>query len=192
MSKAFATNPRGAAGRKPPQAAVGAGRKNSRAAKKALDKPAEPLVNFVQSPATPAEPQPATPVATETAPEAPSASTVQEHKMNLIFTRSKAERKDPRLVIFNFADGRPGSVQFLRTAFGDNIPETITMSGEFAEKTEKVAKAKETPEARKARLAALPKLTLAEKVAKAEARVAKMKAKLAGAAQPEPEAVGAM
>jgi rRNA maturation protein Rpf1 len=99
--------------------------------------------------------------------------------MDLTFTRSKAARKDDRLVIFNFADGRPGSVQFLRTAFPEQVPETITMSGDFAEKTERVAKAKETPEERKARLANLPKLTLAEKVAKAEERAAKLRAKLA-------------
>lgn len=105
-----------------------------------------------------------------------------EHTMNLTLKRSDAARKGVRLVIYNFTDGRAGSVQFLRTAFPkDAVPDTITMEGDFAEYVPKEAKVKETAAERKARLAALPKLTLAEKVARAEKRTADLRAKLAKA-----------
>lgn len=166
MSKVLATAPRNPKPRPP----AGKAARN-----KKLDKGTAVLVN---SPSLPANPP-----ALETAPAQPSATPTQpvvqeKKKMELTFVRSKAERKDSRLVIYNFADGRPGSVQFLRTAFPEQIPETITMSGDFAEK--------ETPEQRKARLASLPKLTVAEKVAKGEERLAKLRAKLA-AGQPAAE-----
>lgn len=59
-------------------------------------------------------------------------------------------------------------------------PATLEISGDFA--GARTAKVKETPEARKARLAALPKLTLAEKIARREEALAKLKAKAAKAA----------
>ena len=93
--------------------------------------------------------------------------------MVINLTRSTAPRKDARLVIFNL-EGRTGSVQFLKTLFNqDAIPATLTLTGEFA-----APKVKETPAERKARLALLPKLTPAERVAKMEERLANMKAKL--------------
>ena len=94
----------------------------------------------------------------------------------ITLVRSTAPRKDQRLVIYNI-QGRTGSVQFLSTLFGGsqtdqgNPPATLTLTGTFA-----APKPKETPEERKARLKAI---TPAERLAKMEARVAKMKAKLA-------------
>jgi hypothetical protein len=98
--------------------------------------------------------------------------------MDITLVRSNAQRKNPRLVIFNI-DGRPGSVQFFRTLFQDAIPAKLTLTGEFA-----APRVKETPEERKTRLKALPKLTPAERLAKMEERVAKMKAKVAAATTP--------
>lgn len=102
--------------------------------------------------------------------------------MNVTLTRSNANRKDDRLVIYNYSDSK-GSVQFLRSRFGETIPDELVLSGELGEP--KAPKEKETAEARKARLKALPKLTLAEKVQKAEERTAKLKAKMQAAAAKE-------
>ena len=73
----------------------------------------------------------------------------------ITLTRSTAPRKDQRLVIYNI-EGRKGSVQFLSTLFGSNqtaqgnpLP-TLTLTGVFAPPPKK-----ETPEERKARLAAI-------------------------------------
>src|SRR5262245_58105812 len=94
----------------------------------------------------------------------------------ITLVRSTAPRRDPRLVIYKL-EGRTGSVQFLSTLFGGNQkdqgnpPTTLTLTGTFA-----APKPKETPAERKARLAAI---TPAERLAKMEERVAKMKAKLA-------------
>jgi hypothetical protein len=94
--------------------------------------------------------------------------------MDIILTRSTAPRKDDRLVIFNI-EGRTGSVQFFKTLFNkDAVPATLKLTGDFA-----APKVKETPEERKARLKALPKPTPAERLAKMEERLARMRAKLA-------------
>jgi hypothetical protein len=97
--------------------------------------------------------------------------------MDINLVRSPKQRKNPRLVIFTI-EGRPGSVQFFRTLFPKDMPARLTLSGEFA-----APKVKETPEQRKARLKALPKLTPAERLARMEKRVANMRAKLAAAPQ---------
>ena len=92
--------------------------------------------------------------------------------MEITITRSKAARKTNRLVIFD--GGHLHGVQFLRTAFGETIPDTLKLTGEgFA-----APKVKETPEERKIRLAAIMP---AERLAKMEERVVKMKAKLVAA-----------
>jgi len=105
--------------------------------------------------------------------------------MTLNLVRSDSPRKDTRSVVFNI-EGRKASVAFPKTLFGANAPDKLSIEGEFADP--RTAKAPETKEERKARLAALPKLTLAEKIAKREEALSKMKAKLAGgdapAAQP--------
>src|SRR5258705_2813534 len=99
--------------------------------------------------------------------------------MEITLVRSAAQRKDPRLVIFNI-EGRPGSVQCFRALFPkDAVPATLTLAGAFA-----LPKPKETPEERKARLKALPKLTSQQKLAKMEERLAKMKSKLVAAPAP--------
>lgn len=67
-------------------------------------------------------------------------------------------------------------MQFFRTLFNDAVPAKLTLTGDFA-----APKVKETPEERKARLKALPKATPAGRLAKMEASLAKMKAKLAAA-----------
>ena len=85
--------------------------------------------------------------------------------MDITLVRSNSQRKNPRLVIFNI-EGRAGSVQFFRTLFQDAVPAKLTLIGEFAP-----PKVKETPEERKARLKALPKLTAAERVAKMGAAI---------------------
>jgi hypothetical protein len=101
--------------------------------------------------------------------------------MDLTLVRSTTQRKNPRLVIFTI-EGRPGSVQFFRALFAkDAVPARLRLTGEFAP-----PKVKETPEERKARLKALPKLTPEQKLAKMEQRLAKMKAKLAAAPAPTP------
>jgi len=110
-------------------------------------------------------------------PGIPPASQERKH-MDVTLTLNKAPRKSERIVIFN---SPLNSVQFLRTAFGETIPETLTVSGDFAEP--KASKVKETKEERKARLAALPKPTLADRVAAAEKRAADLKAKLAKATE---------
>lgn len=132
------------------------------------------------APATePAEEQ-AMSMAIETGPQAQA----QEGAPTTLTHRPDA-RKRSNIVIFNFPD-RKGSVQFLRTAFGDTIPSTITVQAPFAAPERR--KELETKEQRKARLAALPKLTAEQKLAKARERVAKMEAKLAAkAAQPAAE-----
>ncbi len=88
--------------------------------------------------------------------------------MEITLRHRTSQRKNDRLVIFNI-EGRTGCVQFLKTLFPkDAVPPTLTLTGTFA--------TPETPEARKARLAAI---TPAERLAKMEERVTKMKAKLA-------------
>jgi len=121
-------------------------------------------------------------------PEAPA----QEKKAmsEITLKRSDAPRKTNRLVIYNLV-GRNGSVQFLSTLFGGsqkdrgNPPETLTLVGEFAEP--KAPKAKMTAEERKAARKNAPKPTLAEKLAKAQARMEALKAKLAAEAAPVAE-----
>jgi hypothetical protein len=179
MSKHGMTHPAGARKRPEPGAQKAARKKNAEPQNSVAPAPA-PAVTLDDSNATPATGM--TPVAQPATP-ARSMKT-----MDLTLTRSTSPRKSQRLVIYNI-EGRSGSVQFLSTLFGGdqksigNPPATLTLSGEFAEA--RVAKPKETKEERKARLAALPKPTLAEKVAKAEARAEALRAKLAKAAAAE-------
>lgn len=73
-------------------------------------------------------------------------------------------------------DGRAGSVRFSKSLFPKGgTPETITFPGGIfgVAPTERP---KETPEERKARLAARPKPTQAERIARLEKKLAKMRA----------------
>lgn len=120
----------------------------------------------------------------EQSPDIPAATEKDDRKhMDINLVPSTASRKDKRLVIFNFEDGRAGSVQFLKTLFGDNTPGALTLSGDsLSEAKPKAApKVKETPAERKARMAMLPKLTPAQKLAKAEEKVAALRKKLEAA-----------
>ncbi len=152
MSKHSLTNPH--------PARKQSGKKKS---KEVVDNPVPQEVSSHQS--TPTSALPATPPAN------------QEQNMDITLTLSKKPRKSTRIVIY---ESPLNSVQFLRTAFGATLPETLTLSGDgFAEP--KAAKVKETKEERKARLAALPKPTLAEKVAAAQKRADALREKLAAA-----------
>lgn len=120
---------------------------------------AEP-VDSTQSPATPAA--------------TPDAPVKQEKIMKLIL--APKQRKSKTIVMYNI-EGRVGQVQVLRSLVGDNPPAELELIGTFAEA--KTPKAKLTPAERKAARAAAPKLTLAERVAKAAERTEKLRAKLA-------------
>lgn len=113
----------------------------------------------------------------------PARSTSMEQTITL--TLNEAPRKSERLIFYT--GGHIHTVQFLKTAFPEGVPpKTLTITGNFAEvPAPKVPRAKETPEERKARLAAMPKLTLAEKVAKAEKRAQELREKLAKKAAAE-------
>ena len=97
-------------------------------------------------------------------------------------TRSDKQRST-QMVVYT-VDGRPGSVRFSKTLFKDkNAPEKVTLVTEaFAGPKE--PKRQETKEERKARLAALPKPTAAEKVARMEAKLAKLRQKVASEQAP--------
>jgi hypothetical protein len=90
--------------------------------------------------------------------------------MEITLTRNTTRKSDRP--VYNIA-GRKGSVQISSKALFDKVPDTLTLVGTFA-----APKAKETPAERKARLAAI---TPAERLAKMEERLTKMRAKLAAA-----------
>ena len=96
----------------------------------------------------------------------------------ITLTHNVADRKTTRLVFFDI-EGRSGKVQFLKTLFGTEIPATLKLVGTFAP-----PRAKETAAERKIRLAALPKLTLEQKIARREQQLAKMKAQLTTGSTP--------
>lgn len=200
MSKAFATNPRAAATGPRAKAAKSVPSKSAPRRKATQGNPLTKALNTLlgrdENKSTAPEETACIPEAavvtslSETEPAATSASANNEpgeapapspasparsHKMQITLNRSTATRKDERLVIFEYADGRAGQVQFLRSAFPEAIPDTITMEGDFAERVVKTPKTKLTKEER----AALPKPTLAEKLQAAEARAQKLRDKLA-------------
>lgn len=86
--------------------------------------------------------------------------------------------------------GLRGAIRIPKTNFAGDPPDTVTITGSFSEGKPVVASM--TKEERKAYLAGLPKLTLAEKIAKREKQLTAMKAKAeAEAAKATPELVGA-
>lgn len=172
--------------------------KKSKAAAKATDAARREISEGAQNPlastdgaAVTSDPTTNTPGGMEppaTAGNGPGPETKTMPEQTITLKRNTSPRKSDRLVIFD--GGHLHSVQFLATAFPPGeVPDTLTITGNFAEPT--APKAKMTPEERKAARAAQPKLTLAERVAKAEERAAQMREKLAKAqAQPAPEPVG--
>lgn len=152
-------------GRKP-SAAVVAGKEKSQEPQKVVDTPAAVEVDSSKS-----EPEAIT---------QPASKTLKEQNMILTF---KSISKNGRSAIYGF--GR-NSVRFALTAFTDKThPATISVSpsdGSFVEPaTPKAQMTAEEKAAAKAARAALPKPTLAERIAKREAQLAKDKAKLAAA-----------
>lgn len=114
-------------------------------------------------------------------PDAPSVTSPQsammpqrkDTKVNLTL---KGLDKSGRNAVYT---GAAISLRFPIGAFENKTPPaTLDMGGVAGPKAPKVA---ETPEARKARLKAAPKPTLAERAAKAEERAASLRAKLAAA-----------
>jgi len=97
----------------------------------------------------------------------------------LKLVRNDKPRKNSRIAVFDI-EGRKTSVAIPKSMFVDGVvPESLDLNaaGEFAPVP--TPRVPETPEERKARLAALPKLTLAEKIERREKQIAAMKAKLA-------------
>ena len=116
--------------------------------------------------------------------EAPAASqstndTRSTHHMgeaqSITLTKSTKPRKSSSVVYMG--EGLRGGLRISKTAFIDGVaPDTFVVSSDvFAPVKTKIV---ETKEQRKARLAALPRLTLAEKIAKREEALARDKKKL--------------
>lgn len=96
---------------------------------------------------------------------------------DITLSRNTKDRKSTALVY----SGNGISIRVAKTAFAE-VPDTLVLQSPTAYKG---VKAPETKEERKARLAAAPKLTLAEKIAKREKQLDAMRAKAAAeASQP--------
>lgn len=95
--------------------------------------------------------------------------------------------EDQKVAIYK---GLSANLRIPITSFVNRTPPpTFEVIGDFAEVTAREAKPKETAEERKARLSALPKLTLAEKVKRMEEKLTKMREKAARTAAPATAAV---
>jgi hypothetical protein len=92
-------------------------------------------------------------------------------QQTVTLTRSTKDRKSTS-VVFTNASLR-GSVRVAKTYFGDDMPETIEISGVFA-----APKVKMTAEERKAARKNAPKLSAAEKLAKLQERAARLQKKI--------------
>jgi hypothetical protein len=97
-----------------------------------------------------------------------------QNAMEVTLTRNDKQRKSTSVVYTS--DQIRGSVRFAKSSFTDgNAPETIVVNSDaFA-----APKPKLTPEQRKEARKNAPKLTAAERLAKAEARLAKLREKAA-------------
>lgn len=109
-------------------------------------------------------------------------------QMNQTLTLKSINKKGTA-AIFN---GLNSTVRIGLGAFTDKkAPQTVEIVGEFAPASARASKIVETKEERKARLAALPKLTLAQKIEKRELSLQKMRDKAAkqasAGAQTQPE-----
>lgn len=111
------------------------------------------------------------------APETDSNAGATDTMVSITLNRDTKARKSTSVVFA--AAGLKGAVRISKSAFQNGTaPDSLVISSDvFA-----TPKQKETKEERKARLAAAPKLTLAEKIAKREASLEAMRAKLAKAA----------
>jgi hypothetical protein len=141
--------------------------------KKSVATTEEKVVSSTQS--APANKPSAAPATSAAAPAADASGGKKMAEVNL--TRSDKQRST-QMVVFTFADGRPGSVRISKTAFADKkAPETLQLLTD-AYAGPRIERKSETKEERKARLAALPKPTPAEKLAKLQAKLAKLQAQV--------------
>ena len=99
-----------------------------------------------------------------------------ELPMNLVF---KSLSQNGKRAIY---EAGPTTVHFTLNAFPGQPPASIGIEDVFAAPKVKVDKVAETKEERKARMAALPKLTLAERAQKARERADALTTKAAAAA----------
>ncbi len=108
------------------------------------------------------------------------AQQTENHVPSITLNRSDKTRKSNAVVYT--AAGYQGGVRFPKSFFTDKTgPETISVSDDsFA--AARVARAKMTPEERKAARANAPKLTPQEKLAKIEERAQKLRDKIAKSA----------
>jgi len=97
--------------------------------------------------------------------------------------RNDGPRKNARVAVFD-VEGRKSAVTFPKSLFGDNVPTDLMLQSDAPFAEVKAPKPQETKEERKARLAAMPKLTPEQKLAKLKERTAKLEAKLAKASEP--------
>lgn len=113
----------------------------------------------------------------ETHMDTTQAQTSNGNGQLLTFTRNDKQRRS-NMVVFDAPEGRRGSVRISKTLFGkDQVPQTVAIEHpNFA--TPKVPYAKMSAEERKAARLARPKLTPAEKLARAEEKIAKLRAKV--------------
>ena len=161
-------------------------KKNTGSAKKPLATATKDAVTSSQSKTTPAQEAPVAeiPVAEATPPVTSETTENRSQKMNVNLTRSDKQRSTGMVVFL--VEGRPGSVRFSKTLFkNQTAPETIAVDTDaFGFGEARVARTQETKEERKARLKALPKLTPAEKLARLEAKIEKMRTKVNATAAP--------
>lgn len=121
-----------------------------------------------------------------------SVNKVQSGANSMASIDLKLNKVTPMFVLYK-SDNMSGSVRFLRTQFGEELPDTVTISTEpgFAAKS---APVKETKEERKARLKARTPQEIAadaqKRAAKAVERANALAAKAAAAQQTEPALAG--
>lgn len=105
---------------------------------------------------------------------------------NPVTLKLDAKERSTIMVVY-LAQGRPGSVRFSKTLFPDmNPPAEITLPGNVFAQI-RTPRAAETKEQRKARLAAKPKPTAAEKLARLEKKLEKLRAAAAATSAPQGE-----
>lgn len=107
----------------------------------------------------------------------------------IALTVNTEPRKNTRVLVFDIP-GRRASITVPKSLFGDNVPTSLILTSDVDLAPVAEPKPKETKEERKARLAALPKKTPAEKLAALEAKAAKLRAKLEAANKPAETAIG--
>lgn len=179
MSKHSKTMPHGEArplGTKVPKRTNKPVSKDAALFKKVVDTPSTTHVDSVQTSSDAAM----TPTSSQT-----NAAQERTHMATITLTLDPKVRKSTSLV-YN-SPSIKGGVRIAKSAFTDGVaPATLDISAD----TFAAPKVAETKEQRKARLAAAPKLTLAEKIAKREKQLDAMRAKAALQTSPVVEAAG--